>query len=77
MKINAYDSLGITIDCQRCTAVDATTNGIISYVDLGWPDVGNIYWLRLIPGLNALEITGDVDVTISYYAPCKRLGGYA
>lgn len=77
MKINAYDSLGITIDCQRCTVVDATTNGIVSYVDLGWSDVGNIYWLRLIPGLNTLEITGDVDVTISYYAPCKRLGGYA
>lgn len=76
MSVRAYDSLNMKFDCQKCIVTDATTNGIISYYDLGWVDVGSIYWLRLLPGANILKITGDADITLSFYCPRKRLGGF-
>ena len=76
MTIKAYDSLPIIFDCQHCIPTDATTNGIVSYNDLGWNDIGNIYWLRLLPGNNEIEITGNADITISFSCPHKRVGGW-
>lgn len=57
MSIRAYDRLKMTFDCQHCIPTDETRSGIISYADLGWDDVGNIYWLRLLPGDNQIQIT--------------------
>ena len=70
MSIRAYDRLEMTFDCQHCIPTDETTSGVISYADLGWDDVGNIYWLRLLPGDNEIEVSiylkeneGTVDET--------------
>jgi len=49
---------------------------IVKYKDLGWGDVGDIYWLRLLPGNNTLVLEGDVALEISYYAPYKKVGGW-
>ena len=57
MSIRAYDRLKMIFDCQHCIPTDETTSGIISYDDLGWKDVGNIYWLRLLPGDNEIEVS--------------------
>lgn len=76
MTIRAYDRLPMTFDCLHCIPKDATTNGIISYSDLGWTDVGDIYWLRLLPGTNEIQVTGNADITISYDCPYKKVGGW-
>ena len=90
MSIRAYDRLAMTFDCQHCIPTDETTNGVVSYADLGWNDVGNIYWLRLLPGNNELEIsiytkdsegqrtdiTSTADITINYRCPYKLVGGW-
>lgn len=76
MTIRAYDSLPMIFDCLHCIPRDSTTNGIVSYEDLGWTDVGNIYWLRLLPGENTIEVTGNAEITISYDVPVKRVGGW-
>lgn len=76
MEITAYHELPMTFDCLHCIPSDGTTNGIISYADLGWTDVGNIYWLRLLPGINKIKINGNADVTISFKCPFKRVGGW-
>jgi len=76
MTLRAFQRLPITLDCEHCIPTDKTTNGVISYSDLGWRDVGNIYWLRLYPGINEIEITGNVEMTISYDAPYKKVGGW-
>ena len=76
MKIHTYAKLPMTFDCKLCIPTDATTHGIISYKDLGWEDVGNIYWLRLLPGENVIQLTGDADVKITYKCPQKKAGGF-
>lgn len=76
MTIRAYDSLPMVFNCKHCIPTDATTNGIISYKDLGWTDIGNIYWLRLLPGVNEIQVTGDANITISYDCPYKKVGGW-
>lgn len=76
MTLRAYHMLPITLDCRYCIPTDKTKNGIISYTDLGWSDVGNIYWLRLLPGINEIEVTGNVNLNIVYDAPYKKVGGW-
>lgn len=69
--------LPITIDCRHCILSDATTGGIIRFKDIGWQDIGNIYWLRLLPGTNQIEVSGGtVDLSISFDVPIKRVGGW-
>ena len=74
MTIRAYDRMPMTFDCRYCIPSDAA--GIISYSDLGWKDVGDIYWPRLVPGKNTLHVTGDAEITISYDVVYKKVGGW-
>lgn len=80
MAIKSYDRLKMIFDCQHCIPTDETSSGIISYSDLGWNDVGNIYWLRLIPGNNEIQVDVDgnstVDITLEYICPYKLVGGW-
>ena len=63
-------------DCLHCIPKDGTTSGIITYQDLGWDDVGNIYWPRLLPGRNTLRVEGNVQITIEFDYPYTRVGGW-
>ena len=76
ITIQALYKLPIVMDCLHCRLYDATTNNVISFADIGWTDVSNIYWLRLIPGENKLEITGNANIKIEFCYPCKQIGGW-
>ena len=78
-----HSSTTLVLDCQHCI-IGEYANGIhdiikvnpLRYKDLGWNNVGDIYWPRLYPGNNEIEVIGDVEVTISYDAPYKKIGGW-
>ena len=74
--VDARASLPMMFDTKRCIVSDGTVNGIISYSDLGWRDVGNIYWPRLLPFNNTWEVTGNLDIEVEFYVPHKRLGDF-
>ena len=77
MRINMPKNTGLRFNCQHCIVTELNSNAEpFTFEDFGWSDVGNIYWLRLFPGENRLHITGAVNVSISYYAPCKKVGGW-
>ena len=74
MTINARHELPMIFDCQHCIPKDGTTSGIFTYQDLGWTDIGNIYWLRLLPGDNLINVVGNADITIEFEYPYKKVG---
>lgn len=76
MTIQTRRNLPMIFDCLHCIPKDGTTSGIITYQDLGWDDVGNIYWPRLLPGRNTLRVEGNVQITIEFDYPYKRVGGW-
>ena len=76
MKVNCLPNLPVVIDCKYCTVTDGTVSGVIDYEDLGWSDVGNIYWLRLFDGINQLTLDGSFTLTIEYSAPMARIGDF-
>ena len=79
MSIITQRGKTITIDCQSCMITD-NAGDIVDYEDLGWNDVGNIYWLRLLKGTNLIEATvpenSSLKLTISYISPKKIVGGW-
>lgn len=74
MSIKTRSGLPITIDCQHYRIFDGTTSQLITFSDLGWSDVGSIYWLRLLPTANAIEVNGNGTLEISYDSIYKRVG---
>lgn len=74
MNINIKKNNKTIIDCHNCIIHDQA--GLITYEDLGWNDIGNIYWLKLLPGDNRIQINGNVSVTIEFEYPCKEIGGW-
>lgn len=74
MNIKIRKNLKTIIDCRHCIVKDPS--GLTTYSDLGWEDVGNIYWLRLVSGTNQLQIKGTTSITIEFEYPCKKLGGW-
>lgn len=74
MTIGGNGITTIVFDCQHC--IPKGSGGVISYSDLGWQDVGNIYWLRLIPGENQIQISGSATIGFEYDCPYKLVGGW-
>ena len=73
----------IVLDCKHCMITQYIEDlhgemalSPLKYSQVGWADVGNIYWPRLLPGKNLITIIGDVNVKISYYIPYKKVGGW-
>lgn len=64
----------VVLDCQHC--IPSGNGGTVSYSDLGWQDVGNIYWLRLLPGNNQLQLSGSGTIHLEYSCPYKLVGGW-
>ncbi len=83
-ELKAIVQSGITIawDCQNCIPwkyLVEDDNGSRSeclYSDLGWNDVGNIYWARLLHGNNDWIVTGNGTLTVEYNCQYKRVGGW-
>lgn len=76
MTINMPALITVKIDCDKCILTDNTTSEVIDFDDIGWDDIGNIYWLRILPGENTINITGSATVTISYNYVYKQIGGW-
>lgn len=62
------------LDCRNCRI--AEQSGVVKFKDLGWGDVGNIYWPRLRAGDNVFKCTGPVNFKFEYDAPIKYVGGW-
>lgn len=73
MTLNVKKRLPVIVDCQHCILRDATTSGVINFSDLGWDDVGNIYWLRLLPGENTITTSGNMTLEIKFNSVCKKV----
>lgn len=73
LTIRALHRLNITLDSEHCMLYDVTQSSVIDFDDVGWEDVGNIYWLRLLPTENILRIEGDAQVTITYKSVSKKV----
>ena len=68
----------IYLDCQHCLVKRLQEGEYVDlkYKDIGWNNLGKIYWPRLLPGKNTLHITGKVRIEIDYTAPYKKVGGW-
>lgn len=74
MQISTTRKDEFYIDCQN--NIISEQSGVVNFRDLGWRDVGNIYWLRLKPGLNRIIAYGAINLTIEYDSPVKYVGGW-
>lgn len=74
MQITTNRKDAMYIDCKNCMI--SQQSGLIDFSDLGWSDVGDIYWLRLKPGQNNLTMNGAVEISIEYDSPIKYVGGW-
>lgn len=66
----------LIMDCRHCILTNGVTNGTFSFDDVGWADVGNIYWPRLIPGENEIWIDKPCTIKVSYDVVRKKVGGW-
>lgn len=48
----------------------------LKYSDIGWTDMGNIYWPAIVAGENRWHVYGGVELSISFYIPYKKVGGW-
>ena len=79
ISMRCLDRIENVMDCNLCMLYDRGNKNLIGFDDVGWSDVGNIYWIRLVPGENIFDITGatgTVQITFSYDAPYKKVGGW-
>ena len=61
--------------------VNSDVMSLVSYRDVGWDVVDNIYWPKVFPGENVWKIIPQDDevnylVSVFYDAPHKRVGGW-
>lgn len=74
----------VIADCERCMVYTGyqTLSGVYvpltqyKFTDMRWKDTGYIYWPRLLPGENTIAVKGNVILTLSYYTPYKKIGGW-
>ena len=77
MKIDLPNNYGIRFDCKKCMVTELNTNiPVFSFKDIGWEDVGDVYWLRLKPGMNKLKVSGCFNVRLVFYIVKKKAGGW-
>ena len=83
ISVNTTHKTTVVRDSQHCRAyLAAHGEGYhleirqLRFKDLGWQDIENIRWPRLLPGENLFTIKGDVDVKIEYDFPFKKVGGW-
>lgn len=64
------------MDCKYCILTNGVTNGTFSFDDIGWTDVGNIYWPRLLPGWNTFTFNQPCSVEFTFDIVRKKVGGW-
>ena len=72
----------IVLDCLHCIpwnyliSENDNVKTLYDYKDLGWQDIGNIYWPRLVYGPNEWAVSGQGKLVVSYSSPYKKVGGW-
>ena len=74
MKVTTSRHIKYSFDCKHCIASDQV--GTLHFRELGWSDVGNIYWLRFKPGRNLINVHGNISIKLEYDSPVKIAGGW-
>ena len=69
MNITLKNNTTYVIDCQN--QIITNNSFPISFEDIGWDYLDDIYWLRLINGNNIININLPCDINISYLSPIK------
>lgn len=84
LKVTTEWSRVITLDCQHCIVYECDEfNGeyinkrILKYKEIGWQNLDYIYWPKLVAGENVFWVNGNVTMHMEYYAPYKKIGGWA
>jgi len=73
-------SMTITVPPSTTYYIDTEYNrvlddyGSISFEDLGWENLTNLQWIRLVYGANAFVLTGAGTITFSFRYPMKDIG---
>lgn len=75
LKLWTEYQTSIEMECRNCFVTDDSGEPV-EYKKLGWNEAKNIYWPRLQSGLNDLDLIGNMNLTISYLAPFKKVGGW-
>ena len=82
MKAMVQSGITVAFDCKNCipwkylVSDDNGSRQECLYSELGWSDIGHIYWARLLPGMNEFTAKGNGKITIKYNAPYKKVGGW-
>jgi len=70
LSFKDLDSRVIIVDNERMRITDSD-NKLIPVYKIGWDNLDNIYWFRLLQGKNEIEIEGDCTFTITASFPRK------
>lgn len=76
VTIKAEKDIPVIMDCRHCLLTNGITNSTFSFDDIGWSDVGNIYWPRLLPGENTFIFSQPCEVEFSFDVVRKIVGGW-
>lgn len=75
MVIKVLPTSPVSIDCRNCVLYTRLYH-TLSFDDLGWEDVGSIYWPRLLPGDNLFSIDRPCRVEVTFDEVSKKVGGW-
>lgn len=76
VTIKAESNVDILMDCQHCILTNGRNNTAYNFDEIGWSDVGNIYWPRLLPGENVFKVSVPCSVDVVYDVVRKKVGGW-
>ena len=76
IDVLTHQDVPMVIDCRHCILTDGVTNATLSFDDIGWTDVGNIYWPRLLPGVNTFTVDKPCQIEMSFETVSKKVGGW-
>ena len=74
MIVNTERTDEFVFDCRHCIAT--ASGGDLTFEDIAWDNIENIYWMRLKSGSNYISVVGDLTILIEYDSPVKIAGGW-
>lgn len=74
--VTVNSEVPVIMDCRNCLFKNSISGDALTFTDVGWNDVGNIYWPRLIPGENTFSISSPASIEIKYDVVRKKVGGW-
>ena len=66
----------VIMDCRYCLFTNSVTGETLSFDDVGWSDIGAIYWPRLLPGENVISVSHPAEIKVTFDVVRKKVGGW-